>query len=727
MSTKDLKQFFSKLSDSLAVLAREGRHVELETKLEALGELLDAWLDVAPPQADRPERTGLFALFDRFAGPVDVDLRELAKQGVRSGDSTTLSVLVNASARFAYQCINREQSKISGEYLDSLVFLYYQCRDNDILLDAVGTRLDSILDALVSRITYPQEQLSCAPDDTTWLVLHFAFNLVNAAIRLRQPQFAGYFVDRVLKPRERGMERRLTGESNELESSTAVVLDFAAVLFIGWSLEVLENADARYHQGAKVVLAETRGDLPSRERLIAGWELAHDDESQDSRLGVKLGVSNWDVRDWDQKIRTGVVTSRMGGGDWSKTGLRAALLLTTERSWQNIDEICGRPARRFTWNVNTEREALQKLAANTALAIPEGERQKRVEAVLELISQRSRGGDAGYLRYVLETPLSSNRLNSFQKQAIDTWVRHRSWIDAVGGFGLAPVSPGQMPQLSEEAVWVPREYLLDDNNWAQGFGNILGEAAGRRESVNLIGKLEDLADAGEDIKALALVPEVVRRSVRLMADRGFTINCVVLPQEDRFAGALFRKPLWKIEGRRQYGAASIGDWEGLHVLKCPYSDPKAILLIDTTKALAGTFTADPRNVEITIDQEPEKAEVKKRRDAAKRAVEEVGADLPESSDIVVLARMKIRPTLGIADETAVIKLSIENSDGGFAVTADSDLYHRPSCPEIAYEDVEYVLRAPKRSGKKPCPKCRPDNWNLEGRRGEADREEHPGE
>lgn len=634
--------------------------------------------------------------------------------------TVTQRVLTDAVARFAFRCIHREQPALAQEYLDSLAYLYYRCRDNEPALDAVGTRLDTVLDALLSDATYPEAKLRDGPIEPLLSAFRFALTLINASIRLRRPRDAGYFIERLLKVHEHRGQRASIGPPSKLAMSGNIVLDYVFVLAIGWAIEVVQSTDSKYHPAAQRILNDSIGALPSREMLIAEWELLHDNDLRDSRIGAQLGVSNWDATDWDREIRPGIVTTRWGGGDWSKRGLRAALLLTTEHSWQDVDELCGGPANRYAWDVNAERDALEKLSSNSVLSISENERQKRIEAALALISKRARGGDATYLQYVLDTPLSEKRTQSFEQQALGSWAQHRSWIDALSVTVATLPEQTELPRAAESVTWVPREYLLDDNNWASGFGSHLGEAVGTRECVNLFGKMEEVATAGESVQYLAKLPEVIRRAVRAMTDDGNTPDLLVLPREERFAGALFRKPLWQIEGRRQYGSASIGDWEGLHVLRFPYIDPKAILLIDTASALAGRTTADPTRASIVIDEEPENEDVKAKREAAQSALRDAATELPKSSDIVVLARMKAEAELGVADSAAVLKLSIENSDGGFAITEESDLYHRPSCPDIEFEEVKYVLRAPKGSGRKPCPTCQPEKWNSEGRRGQVD-------
>jgi len=727
MNTKDLRQFFTGFSTTLQVLAREGRHVELESQLESFGSLLDIWLEVIPAKVQSPERFWSSLMVQQFNGPLEIDMRDIAEKGALSGDTTTLEVIINAFTLYAFRCMHKDQPMLMEEYLNAMVYLYFRCRNNSEALDAVGTRLDSVLNSMMTQCSINESkkdpQMDSAGHGMYTTSLRFALSLTNAAIRLHQPQYAEYFVERVFKHREYRGNQGLSNHDDCIGESEETLAQYFAIVVLGWGLEVLENGQQKYHQGAASILQRAISELPSPEELIALWELYHGENSRNSAVDGSLGIANWDVRDWDRDMRPGIVETRWGGGEWRRQGLRAALLVSEKPFWGSLENYCPGTPNRFLWNPQAEREALLKMVSSQWLGIPEDSQQQKVNTIVELFEQRSQGSNSEYLRYVLNEELSEKRINKLTDESVGSYRSHRPWIDAFRMLGVSQDTVRACPVLGRWGVWIPRECLLDDNNWGSGFGSSLGESVGRRESINLVNMLDGEAKEAESVTSLATLPETMRRAMRIMRDAGYEPNALIIPREERFAGALFRKPLWQVEGRREFAGASIGDWEGLHVLKCPYDNPTSILMISTSAAIADCTLSGPQfNPSLSIDDDPDVEDVVAKRETALASLDNPDAELPESSSILSLASMTAYPTLGLGNKEAILKLSIEYSDGGYALTDDSDLYHRPSCPEIEFEDVEYKLRLSQKDGRKPCPVCKPNRWNSEGRHGHVDGE-----
>ena len=245
MSTKDLKHFFGQFSNSLQVLAREGRHIELRSRMDMLSELLELWLSVVPKGRERPERFRPFAILDRFNGPLDIDIREVAKQGAVSADAGTVQTLADSFARLAFRCLRAEQYALAQEYLDAVTYLYYQCKDNDDLLKVVGDRLDTILDSLFLPYTYPESILQGPPSEGLVASLRFSLRLLYAAIFLRRSRDVGHFLERLLKMRQHRGRGNLIGPPNALSLSGNAVLDFVFVLVICTTIFItLEASDS---------------------------------------------------------------------------------------------------------------------------------------------------------------------------------------------------------------------------------------------------------------------------------------------------------------------------------------------------------------------------------------------------------------------------------------------------------------------------------------------------
>ena len=722
MIANDVRRFLKRFETTLAVLARDARHVELEARFEDFHKLLGAWLDIAPPGATPPERMRFLTIIDRFGGPFEIDIYEVARAGTLSGDSSTVVVLADQLMRSAFACLRHEQPRLMEEFLNTLVFLYYQCLERGALADAMAHRLDSGLHSLFMAMrAVPSESIDRRTEtlaDSTALdaVLRFALALVHAAIRYEQTRHATFFVERVFEHRKhRHQPHRATGP---IVMCAEVLFDYVAVVLAGWALHILQSNLLENPEAARAVLGAALTQVPAAPVVVAEWELLRGEDWHDAVIDSRLGISRWDVRDWQRDFRPGVGEARWGGDDWVRLGLRVSLLRTHQPFFGDATQLFSGQPRRFVWDASKERAALQTLAADERLAIPEGERQQRVDSVLRLLEQRARSANAEYLRYVLETPLSEARVSQLREDAGKAFASKQAWQSAIRAAGLGPEAARSCPLRTRWGIWVPREYLLDDNNWASGFGEHLGEAVATREAMALIHLIETSAQRGAGLTSLATLPESLRAARRRMSDAGFSPNVVVLPQEDRFAGALFQKPLWQVEGRHEFGAASIGGWEQLHVLRFPYTNPLSILLLDTRRLVGECgHGAEHSIARVWIDEHPQNQEVEAKKVAARAALTSADAPVPESNSIQVLAWLEVPPSLGLVDANAAIAIDIQNSDGGYAIVEGSSVYHRPSCPDIEGEDTTYLLHLRPEDGKTPCPKCRPERWNVEGRSG----------
>jgi hypothetical protein len=721
---KDVRRFLKRFQTTLAVLAREGRHVELEARFEDFHKLLDAWLDIAPPGTAPPERLRFLTLVDRFGGPFEIDTYEVVRAATLSGDTSTVVVVADQLMRGAFACYRHDQPRLMEELLNTLVFLYYQCAERDGLADAIGYNLDSGLHSLFmsmrsNKVESTDERASESRDVSMLeVVLRFSLALTHAAIRYEQSRHATYFVERIFE------HRKYRSHHNRADApvamSTEVLFDYVAVVLAGWSLHILQSNVLKTPDAARTVLATAISQAPSTPILVAEWELLRGAEWHDASIDNRLGIARWDVRDWQREFRSGVGDVRSGCPDWVRLGLRAALLRNEKRFFGNSGRLFSGQPRRFVWDAAKEREALLSLSADQWIELPEGERKPRVESVMQIIESRARGANAEYLRYVLESPLAESRVSQLRDDAVKAFASKQTWQRALRHAGLTEEQMRSCPLRTRWGTWVPREYLLEDNNWASGFGKHLGEEAAKREAMALVHLIETNALRAGYLSALAELPEKVREVRRLMSDAGFKPNVIILPREDRFAGALFQKPLWQVEGRHEFGEASIGSWEQLHVLRFPYTNPESILLLDTRRLLAQSGSGDGTAItRIWIEEHPANEEVEAKRHAASAALNTADLPIPESSTLQVLAWMEVTPGLGLVDMAAARAIDVRGGDGGFAITEGSNLYHRPLCPDIEGEDPAYVLRVEPDAGKLPCPTCRPDQWNVEGRLGKG--------
>lgn len=722
MIAKDVRRFLKRFETTLAVLAREGRHVQLEARFEDFHKLLDAWLDVAPPGTTPPERIRFLTLVDRFGGPFEIDTYEVVRAASLSADTSTVVVVADQLIRGAFACYRRDQPRLMEEFLNTLGFLYYQCVERENLADALGHRLDSGLHSLFMAMrsvqSDPEERTAVSSGDTTALdvVLRFSLALTHAAIRYEKNRHAAFFVERIFEHRK--YRHRHYRANGPVTMSPEVLFDYVAVVLAGWALHILQSNVLKNPDAARTVLGAALAQVPSAPVLLAEWELLRGGEWHNAAIDNRLGISRWDVRDWQREFRSGVGEVRSGGPDWVRLGLHASLLRSHEPFFGDAGQLFAGQPRRFVWDAAKEREALLSLSADQWVGLPEAKRQQRVDSVMQIIEQRARGASAEYLRYVLDSPLSDSRLIKLRDDASKAFASNQSWQGALRQAGLSTEQARSCPLRTRWGTWVPREYLLDDNNWASGFGEHLGDAVAAREAMAIVHLIETSAPRVADLGALAALPEKVREVRRLMTDAGFQPNVIILPQEDRFAGALFQKPLWQVEGRHEFGEASIGSWEQLHVLRFPYTNPESILLLDTRRLVADNGLGHGTPVtSVWIDENPMNDDIASKMATARAALNSADLPVPESNSIQVLAWMEVTPRLGLVDTSAARTIGIGGGDAGFALVEGSNLYHRPTCPDIEGEDATYVLHVEPRDGKSPCPTCKPERWNLERRSG----------
>jgi len=729
MNAGDLQQFFGRYTNNMADLARQRRHVELEELLGVYEELLLAWLEIISPNYIPPNTIGrVFGSMQEFDGPLSIDLYIIIDNAIRSEDATTVLTVIEAITGFAAKCYHAKQIRLLHYYFERCQYLYSLCDGQPELLDAVGDRLDSTLSAFLSMTLSSslRRRDEVVGNQTTTTVFAFTLGLIESSIRMGVQKYTKHYCGRLFEDRYT-RHRSYLGHQKRVEFSNDAILDYSAVVLIGWAIEVLDTADEKHHESARAVLdeaiAHTR-QIP-REVLIAEWELFNSEGGMERSIDYKLGIRQWDTRDWGKEFRSGIVSTRsVRTGGWIKNGFRVALLLSQGRLLgASLEEVCPGVPKRHLWDPEAERKKLAKVALSSHLGLTDIE--PKVDQVIGLIESRARAADAVYMRYVLDSPLSPNRLNKFRTEFIEGVQSRDDWYCALQPKLSAMQTPKAWPNRAKGMDWVPREYLLEDNNWASGIGSHLGELVVKHESFQFFGMLENHAREVQPIHTLEHLAGTVRMQLKQFRIDGYSPGFIILPQEDRFVGALFGCPEWEIDERRSQGEAGIGSFDGVDVLRFPYSNPRSVLIIDPSRAIAGTGI-DIDTITIEIDENPEIEEIRDRFKTARDALHDESLSFPKSSDLNVLALATLLPRIGLLDEQAVISLSIESSDGYFVLDPDSKLYHRPTCEKIIgiVENLKRVLRilhcpTDGLEGQySPCTDCNPDEWDFEAWKGD---------
>ncbi len=468
------------------------------------------------------------------------------------------------------------------------------------------------------------------------------------------------------------------------------------------------------HASAYAVMEHALNMVPPRHSLIGLWELYHGAAKPRAEVDEQLRVSRWDLRDDERRV--GFVYTSSGGNEWIADGFWVAMLRCRSPHKHELRDFFQSPPSRWLWKSEGLDERLSRLqSALTGMGTADEQKAARV-SVVELVRQRQRVGDAVAIRAIVQTPLSPKRQEGFTKDIVDGVAKHRKLPEMLSAHPDAMPTATMVPVPAVVLSDVHRDYLLDINNWGGEYGDWIAQNIVRREWQQLIYTLEQaLPDAAVSF-SLVSASDAVRSATQAISSRGFKADLLILPPQDRFACALFRRPLWdqKIGKRADWGNASVGVWEGLTVLRCPYENTSSVIVADSRALFgnAGPSSAQPV-VKITDLSEAEKQELLSK-------VTEVGTEpLLVSDDLRVATLVSLRPTIGIADLTAAYRLDLTNGDACFAMEPDDNLYHRATCSAV--DGAEHLVFSLSRrlegeaAERTPCDVCHPERWDSEAR------------
>lgn len=724
---KDLRQFLKGFETALFDVARKGWSIHLETKLTEYERLLRCWLEVAPAGTVTPSAFSFFDHTHRFAGPLEIDLCDLVRAAATSHDEDSYEAVIDALARYLLMARDFDQLSLYRELCRVLAFAYLagarESRLQEMTVRTFDSRLHSILSRCESRRhaydrLSEETEASIFNDERSYLdcTLALTLQLIATAMEEGIPKSADYFFQRLVEHRRFDRRRRSPGRKARSVEDSDTLHDYAVTIAGAWALHLLEAQYRNASEAAHSVLRATQDQLPGRHELIALWELYHSENGAIAVVDQRIGVERWDLRD-KVEMRIGVSMVRSGGGGWIRKGFLAAMLHARQPSeWELRDFFSSAPSRHM-WDPDRTESTLKELAKIRWVELPAEKGDAEVNATLTLLKGRQSAADAHHILRIAITPLEPKLCRKLQGEVVQAFEQHRYWIHVLHDIGCDAEARFAVPVPLQLGRYIPRESLIPHNNWASGLGEFVGQEAALWESVMLVGTASSVAQRTIKLRSLANITETIREAKRLLTDRGLSPTLIILPSQARFAGALFRKPLWQIEDRTETPQIGYGAWDSMRVLKCPFTDAETIIVADARR-LFGTVGKKPALPQVLIG------------DTQKETLEEVAAiarrnmeKLPESNEIRVLVELISKPLYGILDPTAAIAIDITDSDGGYAMEPDQSLYHRSSCRELEFVDeVEYRLLPHlenETEDRKPCDICRPERWDFEGRQGQT--------
>jgi hypothetical protein len=698
----DTDAFLKGMGDALTTLARDGRQSEFDSHLRDLSELVERWIDVTPPNLLPPAILRFPEESPQFAGPLEIDLYQVSLAAIQSEDPHIVAKLESALLQCALICRRREQPLMGQRFLDHIVYLYRAGAQQPELAGALEARLDSAIFTLLVRSRNGAE-----PD---WIALRFALALAHDGIRFGRTRGALNAVGRLVGEEPRPSQ----GWPFPLKRDQQSMRGYISIVLTGWSLHVMRSPSVpdSARATAEAVLRLLLKHVPKDPAvLLAIWELYRGHGDVGSDIDLPLGIDRWDPQEWSLEYREGIPATYWLDVSWGQLGLRAALLRAEEPLTWNVDARFPTPASPSLWDPKKERDALQDPDLAMGLDIPAEVIPARVQAALEIIERRAEAARRHYADSIRKAELSEARVTQFRAAALEAFGKSLRWHAALADSGLGPFAPtDELPMVAQRAMHIPKECLVDCEVCCVGIAGQLGEYGARVCAMQLVHAVErGSVSSSATLERLGDLQDRLQAAQREMVTAGFEPNVVILPDAERFAAAIFDKPIWQVDGHGKFNGVVLGIWEGLTVLRCPYSDSSSALMLDTTKLLTKLRDLDePGAVTISITELDARS--------MSEPTAEAGTDAPSSLlDIRVQVALGAQPLIGIANFEAARRIDLVQSDGAYKLDEAQNRYHRPNCSEIKGETLNRQLWTPQ--GMEPCPKCHPERWDLEARWG----------
>lgn len=688
--------------------------LQFNQRLDNYRQLLSVFLNLADELIEPPSRRTFFQILNNdLTGPLDYDFREIAQAGAESGNPKLVADLADHLSTFAADCLRQGQLNLVDHYLDNIVTLYYRCAHSNEMLNSISKRIDSSLSYFYMRREHPLENSDTSPEIKqlyTDTIIRFTLRLTHAAMRYMRTADVEMFVSRIYGHRNHGY-RHVQIDAQNIDNNDEFIFDITAIALTGWSLQVIQSGVLSDNSSATAALNLAKVQLPNLTVLVAEWEIVRAGKHRGSVIDKRLGIDNWETDHWTRELRPGI-SHAYSPSDWFGLGGRVGLLLAGRSPWPRPEDLMPTPPDRHLWDLKNETVALQKLLANEHLNIPEAQREERLKQAIDIISDRERFAKCEYLRSILDAKITEEHLQPFRVSTNEAFLERQTWLDAI------VKADGNQPSIATSTkkvrfpIWTSS--LLDSDLSQSSFAGHVGEVMANTEAMEVAYALESATATSNVLQSIKDLPSSIRKARKQLQDSGYEPDIVLLPNENRLAQSIFDKPLWEIDGHSDIDRRlQFGNWEGLLILKYPYSNTDCALVMDSAHSLASH--TDPTKLpneafRLILDDE----DMLKANDAARMAIDDSSLELPKAQTLQTVLEVAVESRFGINDPKASIRIDLLQSDAAFIIV--NSTYHRPDCSILDDKGVQATrsLSEPSKEAQ-ACTECHPEQWEHEAR------------
>lgn len=717
-TSQSLRDFLGQYGVYLRELVQSRRVPKLEAALQHLKDVAREWA-----RADPEAPLGTIPRWETntFYGPLSVNLTDAILAAIRIEDEDTLDTFVTFLNRLAMLAIQDRLPSLLREIGGLLQFTYYQATVHVSLNAYCTRRFDEAVYYLFLRFKSRQRWHDDTENEAEtfeeervclYLALQTILHLIKFAIERNRIKDATQFISRLYNHEEYESPHHAWNDRAPTSENVDTLLDYVRIVLAGWCVTHIdkypEESDA-----AKAVLLSIVDNQLSILRLMGVWEFYRPEAIHHAPIDYHLGVEHWDLDD-PREQQIGIGKARTRDIHWIDCGLHVLLLHAEKSNSQKVSEYFPTHPPRFIWDEKRSRTWLEMLASIEPIAIPEKKRTKQIESTLDPIRRRQHAADLAYIERAITEPIDQVIWEKFISSVGHKWKANRKWFDPLNSlcssFPEATLIPWHRV-CAGPRIW--RDFFVPGNNWADDFGAIIGEPLAFCETSSLLRSAQQVCQKDLPILKIAEMDDHLRTAIAKLRKKGYSPNLIFLPSADRFAAALFKAPLWKVSGRHKFGEASWGEWEGMLVLRWPYTNAEFVMVADACR-LFGRQEVGPNQLNIVINDFTEQ----ERNELLNKMREKVAkGQSPSNDDVRVMVEAWLIPEYGIADKDAAILLSLNESDGSYAISTKDNFYHRRACEDIHGDDSLTLTLAKRLEGERedwsPCPRCQPDKMDLE--------------
>lgn len=708
--SSDLNDFFDRFGKHLVKLARGGSPDDLETALSRLEKVVEDWCRCTSSEANPGLGSRVFRPRRVFAGPFTNDIWTVVSEAVDSDDPEKF----NATTQFLYHAC---QDAISARHLrlfqvatTLLTFAHHRSRRHRRLARPARRALDGILHGVLVRFSarrraagWEEPDLTTRPEKEQPLLdiaLAFALDLILSALEHGRRKDALQFIERLFEHRKYQDRRTFPIEPAPIAENSDTLHDYALITIVGWTLLLLEHGPARSHAAAKSALDAARKLLPSRQLLVATWELYRGERSEES-IQARLGVAERFLRR-KEEMRPGIAYTRSGGNDWLPRGFYASLLIANPGYVKPGETYFAGAPHEHLWRTDHAESMLKHLAASPNLGIADEKREEVVADVLALISQRELAAKlADAERVFADNGISEAAQESYRTALLDAWKDQQRF----GRFLRSTLKLTRAPTRAVASVNVslsmPRESFIEGSGWdATAFAPESAEQLGKREDDAIANQAEASAEVHTRIADKRAIADSIRSALSELQKRGYQADVVIAPLA--LAISLIDKPTYEWNEGKPSGRYLMTMWEDLHLIVSPWQGSTKLLVMDSARFF-GQVASEPSPT--VLIQDTPAAKLNALRERVAKAV--LPSDVPPHEEATVNVELNVAADVGVASATE--SLAVDATPLGYAFPAHDSVYHRLGCPQLQFAQFIEYSTDPRSVPvtRKRCPTCKP--------------------